>query len=1397
MTRMSVRSSALDGSRAAAPEDPRPAAPPARGGSGRGPRLAPGSLSTPLRYVGYATLLTVLTFIQSPGLMVADTKFDLLTAPGRFLLKGLRLWDPHQAFGQVPDQAYGYIWPMGPFFALGHLLSMPPWMIQRLWWALLLCLAFFGMLRLLKRLEIGSEATQLVAALAFVLTPRLTTLIGVVSVEVWPMALAPWVLLPLVTGSREGSVRRAAARSALVVACCGGVNAVAVAAVLPLGVVWLLTREPGPRRWPLFGWWTLFTVLATAWWSGPLALLGRYAPPFLDYIENSAITTLPTDLTRSLLGVSDWVAYFGGPDFGSGLHVVGTPYLLLDAAAVAALGLVGMCLSGNPHRRFLVWGLLTGLVLVGFGYSRDLPGFFSTARMHSLDLALAPFRNVHKFDVVLRIPLVLGLAYALHELPERIRALGSVVALRVYRAGIALAVIALLTPWLYGVIPASGGVAAVPAYWQQTADYLAAQDDGSVALELPAAAFGQYSWGNTHDDILQGLARSPWAARNVVPLAQPGNVVFLDAVTRMVESGRPSPTLATYLADNGVGTIVVRNDLDRLLTGAPDPAFVRSVLTATPGLSLVRSFGPVAGPLPYAYVQNSEQTRIVQDGGLADTVRSVDVYRVVAPVTAALTQPGEVLVGDPSSGSDPALAGLPVDTLPLAADATSRVTGQVLTDDLKRREMNFPAVRWNQSATMTGAAPFRLAGKEQTHRIVEDDTRWSTVETWTGGVSDVEASSSQAYADATPPLAIGDHPGAVFDNDPTTEWRSAVDTDPKQQWWQVDFTQPRNVGVVSVAMARDSVPLKSLLISGGGRTRVVPAPAPGLTGSFAVGLPHTSKLRIAGVYTGQLLTGAVALSEVRIDNLHPQRWLTLPAPVSGAPVDVVALSRDPDRFPCSQVRSALVCSSLLQGTGEDGDVLARRLLLPDPASYDISATASLRRSDEVWQRLLRGTGVSARVTPPEHHDPADGTGAMLDGDPATTWVSHSDRPVIHLTLAHRTRLRTLRLAVDPGAPASVVNRAVLNAPHHRPRVVDFDRTGWALHVPRWRVRHLTLAVGSVHPALAQTPTAFRTMPPGITEIRLNGASLTRDVYRNVVVPCGQGPKLLVGNDVFDTTLAGHVGDLLRGASMPLELCGTPISHLVGHVAVAAGPTRSFRVDSVTLRRFGSHLEAATPVAVHRDGGLPSSVDLPARSGPRVLSLPQNLNPGYHASLNGAALPVQAVDSWQQGWVVPAGPAATVQLRFAPQRLFDVLLVVGALLVLVVVAAAIPWRRRTDPELPPLTAAGPGRVDVVLVAAVLGFLAGWAGLGALALTWVLYRRFDRLRDWWVYVAGVELLVATAALTWGPLKASSWALDWAQVWAALAVATVSVVLLAPGTPGRFAWRRTPAASSSERS
>ena len=70
--------------------------------------------------------------------------------------------------------------------------------------------------------------------------------------------------------------------------------------------------------------------------------------------------------------------------------------------------------------------------------------------------------------------------------------------------------------------------------------------------------------------------------RNVIPLAQPGNVVFLDAVTR-TSSRATRRTLAPFLAANGVGRLVVRNDLERFQTGAPDPAYVAACSSESPG----------------------------------------------------------------------------------------------------------------------------------------------------------------------------------------------------------------------------------------------------------------------------------------------------------------------------------------------------------------------------------------------------------------------------------------------------------------------------------------------------------------------------------------------------------------------------------------------------------------------------------------------------------------------------------------------------------------------------------------------------------------------------------------------------------------------------------------------
>ncbi|MCE3446817.1 DUF3367 domain-containing protein, partial [Staphylococcus aureus] len=67
-----------------------------------------------------------------------------------------------------------------------------------LWWTLVLLTAFWGVWKLTGAMVTQAPWPRVLAALLYALSPRMVSEVAVTSVEVWPMAVAPWVLLPLV-----------------------------------------------------------------------------------------------------------------------------------------------------------------------------------------------------------------------------------------------------------------------------------------------------------------------------------------------------------------------------------------------------------------------------------------------------------------------------------------------------------------------------------------------------------------------------------------------------------------------------------------------------------------------------------------------------------------------------------------------------------------------------------------------------------------------------------------------------------------------------------------------------------------------------------------------------------------------------------------------------------------------------------------------------------------------------------------------------------------------------------------------------------------------------------------------------------------------------------------------
>ena len=1348
-----------------------------------GPVARPAVDVTRVRLLAACVLLFGIAFVQEPGFLVSDTKFDLAVAPAEFLGRALHLWDGQGEFGQLQNQAYGYLWPMGSFFLLGWMAAIPGWVVQRLWLGLVMSVAFVGTARVARALGIRSDLACILAGLAFALSPRMLTTLGPISIEAWPSALAPWVLLPLIRGAQSGSPRRAAALSAVAVAMVGGVNAAATAAVLPLGAVYLLTRTPGPRRRALMVWWPLFTALGTLWWLVPLFVMGAYSPPFLDFIETTSVTTFPTTLFDALRGTSNWVPYVD-PGSRAGNDLLRTPYLVLNSGVVLLLGFAGLLDRRNPHRRFLGLALLVGVVMVTVGHQGSVEGWFAEDLRGLLDGVLAPLRNVHKFDPVIRLPLVLGLAFVVDRAltragDTRTEGTGAASARlqRLHRfAFVAMSVVAVVgaaLPAATGRIPPAGATLGVPEYWKQAAAWLDEESDGGTALLVPGAPFGAYIWGRPQDEPLQSLAESRWAVRNVIPLTPPGNIRMLDAIEARFAQGSGSAGLAASLRRAGVEFLVVRNDLQRG-SDVPDPVLVHQAIEQSPGLERVAEFGPDLGGGGHL---KGDAGRVLVNGGWQSVYPALEVYSVGGQVDAAVSsEAAPVVVGGPEDLPD--LLDLEVlgdGPSVLATDAPTdggeaqRPSSVVLTDGLRTRERFFPRIHDGASAATT-PGDVRRSGNPSRDYLIDDSDRWSTSVRLTG-VASISASSSMSDADAFGGVRRGELPYAALDGSPETQWVSGPGRD-AQAWWRVDLEAPRLLTSVTLTGGADSARNQSVRVrSAGGVTEPVDL-GPGETRVVELAessARETSFLRIEDASsTGRSL----ALAGVDIAGVDARRDLVLPSlpPEWGNP-DAVVLRADRDaRTGCVEVRGDVRCVQGRDVPSEEADGMGRVVSLAEAGDWTTSLVVRPRAGEALDRLVLRNQPVNITGSSAAVPDPRASPVAAIDGDPGTTWMADLDdlRPTINVSWLGREAVTGLTFTVAANAAARRPSEVTLSWPGGR-REVELNQKGRATF-PRIQTDRLRIQIIDGEPVSSLGFDAQKSeVGYGVGELRLTGVpylpvGLPLD---QVAYPCGSGPEVDVNGRRHRSALLAAPAVLAAGRPAGARLCGESpgtagergqyLQLRAGENKIDVRDAPAVAVESIVLRDPPS---ATMETAAHPGLGGSGAVTrtIVPDPGAVVVGLRENANEGWRATQDGQSLAPVVLDGWQQGWLL-RDSTTPVHAEFAPDRPYRWGLLFGGLCLVGLAVVTLLTRRRWAGPLPsPLGARRLSR-EFLMVCAVVGagLLAGWVGVAVAivvgAVSFWLSRRSPDLLPWALSLPCLIAAAAYAVTPWG--SSSGWA------------------------------------------
>jgi arabinofuranan 3-O-arabinosyltransferase len=1231
-----------------------------------------------------AALAFALALLQRPGWSSSDTKIDLHTDPIRFLGEITSLWTPSSGLGGVESAQYaGYLFPMGPFFALGHALGLGAWLVDRLWLGLLLAVGCWGMVRLAEalgavRMPVGAAT----AGLVYLLNPYVVVFANRTSVTLLAYALLPWLVLVAWRGLREPDGWRLPALFALLVtASGGGVNAAVVALAL-LGPLAIVLYEPLVRTVPWraawrFGWRALVaTAAASLWWAAPAAAQAAYGVDFLRFTEPAGAIWATTSLSESFRSMGYWISYIG-----VGFNGVVRPYftdagtLLFEHVVVTATLVVpGLALLGfawTRRRRYAAWFLalvLLGTLLMAIGFPEGTPLRRGATFAYNHFPSVRFLRTTYKAGPLVVLGVAGLAAMAIEAAFARIGARRIVLALA---AGAVLAASA--WPLVTGdAVDPQVTWKQIPSGWQRAAaDLDRTLGDDERAAVLPGQLYAFYRWGGTVDPILPSLTKKPVAVRNAVPYGDLRGTDLLWTADALLQQGRLLPgQLPPLLELMSVGRVVAATDDDVNRSGIVDPSASVAALAAQ-GLSPreryspgVRSFG-VERPRPLVRVEPRMPTTVV-DGSAAGL--------------AALAADGALPARDPI-----AFAG------DLSADTIRSVAhdgGRIAISDSNRRRV-FVVSRMQQNAGATLAAGDVISEDAATlDPFADRGSDGQTVAVFHGART-VSAPFSPGYSQ------FPEHrPFAAVDGNPRTAWFGDRALDPDRHVLTIAFTQSRNVDRISV-LPRNEAGARTIAVVVNGRRFVV---GRGWT-QLDLGLKQVIelRLRVIGAKTGS--ASGAGLAEVRVPRLHVTESLRPPLLAERAlrGVDVSRATLDysftrasgdnpwkrPDSAGVRVTRRVSDPSELEQlrvdGAGDEEVGIDRVISPPAAREYDVNAWLSVlpEAPDSAIDRLVGTAGpVVADSSARFEGRPGYRASSALDGDPATAWTApypglRGVTPVPWVRVVARERFELRRIGIEPPLQARVARptRVRVKWPGGSE---DADVVAGRIRLGRpVRTRRFELIVLKAEPADAKAV--------GIGELRVPGLPAMHPRRSGPIRGC-RAAMVLGGDAPVGLRVDGDIRDL--DASRPLRASGC------GRLRVGAGQRR-VRIPAATLRPDSVLLSSPAPSPIARTSPTAGSVRDPGDPGrgrrdhvkldvtaPAWLVLGESFDRGWRAWCGDKSLgrPVP-LDGYANAWRVEPG-CNTARFAFAPQRPVHAIQLLSALACLVLLAIALGAGRRT-------------------------------------------------------------------------------------------------------------------------